>query len=321
MKVITTSAFLCALLLSGCDAAETETVSAADKNNDPELTAFIDNIKSELIFVEGGKFKMGDFGVEYYEEHLPLEADKDSKPLHDVELTSYSISKYKTRNEDFQFYLKHEGLPLRELQGRSRKPEWDTLNKDKNRPAHGDWYEANNYCTWLAKVTHLPFSLPTEAQWEYAARSRGQYLVVATDDGTWKVKDGKGINIATDRERAELARKNRSELSTYYTMPVDRYPPNPLGVYDMTGNGFEWIKDWYSPDYYQHSPEKDPQGPTKNEAIDSEGQYLKVLRGNRSAEPEQGTSISRASSPPEIHGYRLMTTTIRCVVNSPSPVK
>lgn len=312
---------LVSTILSGCDNAGSNSNVSSTKNNDPELANFIEKIKSELVFVEGGNFKMGDFGVKYSQEHMPLDGNKDSKPLHNVQLSSYSISKYKTRNQDYQFYLKHEDVSLRKFEGELEGPTWDALNKDKNNPAHADWYEADKYCSWLSKVTHLPFSLATEAQWEYAARSRGQYFVVPTDDGTWKIKDGKGINVATSKDRYEAARINRSELGISYPMPVDGYPPNPLGVYDMTGNGFEWVKDWYSENYYKNSPEKNPQGPAKADIVNDSGEYYKVLRGNRSSNAGEGITISRGQSSPDLNGNMPRSTTIRCVVNSPKPVK
>jgi formylglycine-generating enzyme required for sulfatase activity len=101
----------------------------------------------------------------------------------------------------------------------------------------------------LGEVTGLPIQLPTEAQWEYAARSRGQALQFATDNGkldfgrnSWDRKTGRYNDVVS----------------------VGSYPPNPLGIHDMTGNANEWVNDWYSPLTYgdYEGPEQvDPTGP------------------------------------------------------------
>ncbi|MCT9038856.1 formylglycine-generating enzyme family protein [Enterobacter cloacae] len=68
--------------------------------------------------------------------------------------------------------------------------------------------------------------------------------------------------------------------------PVDKYPPTPFGLYGMAENGYEWVKDWYDPDYYSKSPIKDPQGPEKPVIKDKDtGQYRKVLRGGEAPSP------------------------------------
>ncbi|MGE6430065.1 formylglycine-generating enzyme family protein, partial [Serratia sp. NPDC078593] len=176
------------------------------------------------------------------------------------------------------------------------------------------------YCAWLGKVSGLPFALPTEAQWEYAARSRGQFFIVATNSGVLEM-DGiqRGINISGSLDREEFAQK--MGLSSYIStaMPVDSYPPNPLGIYDMAGNGYEWVKDWYDPDYYQHSPTIDPQGPEKPVYKDYEGNYTKVIRGADYSGPFKGLTVARynSKSDTEVTGDK----TVRCVVNSPQPVK
>ncbi|WP_435952674.1 formylglycine-generating enzyme family protein [Dryocola sp. BD626] len=118
---------------------------------------------------------------------------------------------------------------------------WNETNRISETPAHVDWYKADKYCRWLAEVTQLPFSLPTEAQWEYAARNRGEFLIAPTNDGTIQIKNGKGINITTADDREDYAIKIGNNLRTLSPMPGDARAPNPLGIYDMAGNGFEWM--------------------------------------------------------------------------------
>jgi len=213
----------------------------------------------------------------------------------------------------------------------------------KKIPAHVDWYEAEKYCSWLGAVSGLPFSLPTEAQWEYAARSRGKFLAVATDDGTYKITDGfynrdgsggpQGINISTTRDRKEFAKALGWKVDSLISLPVDQYPPNPLGLYAMSDNGFEWVSDWYDPDYYRTSPVLNPQGPPAPvyKGEETANKYAKVMRGVDVADARWGGgfNVRRRYSPPDAttktlfrdKDIRIITDkTARCVVNSPVPV-
>ncbi|MBB1199810.1 formylglycine-generating enzyme family protein [Enterobacteriaceae bacterium 89] len=308
------------LLLQGCDQSSGSQTGAAPEHNAQDqarLEQFIQQIKSELVYVQGGGFLMGDFGEEYGQEKLPYDGKKDSKPLHKVELSSYSLSKFKTSNQQYQFYLKWSNL-----KGRGVDLDfWRDGVRTPDTPAHVDWNEANQYCTWLGKITGLPFSLPTEAQWEYAARNRGQYVVAPTDDGTIRIEGRKGINIATEDDVGGYSKSMGTSLGTLSPVPGDFRPPNPLGIYDMAGNGWEWMKDWYDPDYYNHSPVKDPQGPEKPVFKDHDGNFTKVLRSQDFSGPRRGLTMVRYNADPESRHYPPADKTVRCAVNSEQPIK
>jgi formylglycine-generating enzyme required for sulfatase activity len=311
------------LLLAACDNSAS-TTSTADAGQSQQQSAELQNmlrqVKNNLVFVEGGDFLMGDFGREYGPEKLQLDTEQDSKPLHKVTLTSYSISKFKTTNQEYQRYLKLNNLALKKVGGPLMQKIWDSHNKLPDTPAHMGWNDAEKYCIWLGKVSGLPFSLPTEAQWEYAARSRGQFIIAGTNSGVLEM-DGvnRGINISGALDRDDFARKMGLVGGTMVALPVDSYPPNPLGLYDMAGNGLEWINDWYDPDYYKHSPGVDPLGPEKPAHKDYEGNYTKVLRGASRSGPFSGLTIARFSQNPKTEV--LTDKTVRCVVNSPQPIK
>ena len=129
------------------------------------------------------------------------------------------------------------------------------------------WYEAHDYCTWAGSLIGKEGDLPTEAQWEYAARSRGSLIPFATDNG--KLEEGR--NIPTDRQLHDM----HPESGRNETIRIGRFPPTPLGLYDLSHGGLEWVSDWYDATYYSHSPQKAPQGP----ATGSE----KVLRGKHNS--------------------------------------
>jgi len=115
-----------------------------------------------------------------------------------------------------------------------------------------------DYCLWLNKVTALPFDLPTEAQWEYAARSRWQHYYFATNNG---YRQKKGSNYYDPNSGYYVDYTDEEVNSSMRIENVDSYPPNPLGVYGMTNQVAEWVNDWYAKDYYLNSPEHNPQGP------------------------------------------------------------
>ncbi|WP_454838054.1 formylglycine-generating enzyme family protein [Pseudomonas mohnii] len=142
--------------LVGCEKSLEPIDTTDEKKASLEMTEFVEELKKGLVFVEGGEFLMGDYGVEHGPEGLPYDADKDSKPLHKVELTSYSIEKVKVTNRAFQFYLKYNGLQLRQdVAGIQYK----TFSVAPHNPAHMDWYEAEKYCKWLADISDLPYAL------------------------------------------------------------------------------------------------------------------------------------------------------------------
>ncbi|WP_082819109.1 formylglycine-generating enzyme family protein [Cupriavidus nantongensis] len=181
-----------------------------------------------------------------------------------------------------------------------------------NVPAGVNWHEAKNFCLWLRNVTKLPFDLPSEAQWEYAARSRGKYHAWATDNG--KYDDGR--NVASYEQRRDMM----PGVSSPRAYPVGKFPPNPLGIYDMSSNGRDWVNDWFSPTYYEHSPRHNPPGPSRGTE--------KVVRG---LEGDYATAVTmyRQKAPPskETRFIDNIPTTdrhpdigFRCVVNSTTPV-
>ncbi|WPN51991.1 SUMF1/EgtB/PvdO family nonheme iron enzyme [Pseudomonas sp. P9_2] len=325
------------VILAGCERTDKVVNVSEVKAPSQELKWFVERVRQSLVFVEGGEFLMGDYGREYGPEKMSYDVDKDSKPVHSVKLSGYSMGEFKVTNLEYQYYLKINGLQLRQVHQAFQK-KWEDISSIPNTPAHMDWYEAEQYCAWLAKITALPFALPTEAQWEYAARSRGQFLMVATDDGTYKMTNDpvtrdwesgpRGINISSSWDREAFAKAKGWKTDTFTPLPVDMFPPNPLGMYSMSDNGYEWVKDWYDPEYYKNSPVNDPQGPEKPVFKDYFGRDTKVVRGQDFANPAWGGGVNVHRTAAEPHGYRnkeeiafLTTKTARCAVNSATPIK
>ncbi|MBJ9644733.1 SUMF1/EgtB/PvdO family nonheme iron enzyme, partial [Citrobacter sp. FDAARGOS_156] len=110
--------------------------------------------------------------------------------------------------------------------------------------------------------------------------------------------------------------------SSFVRYAVDRYPPTPGGLYGMAENGYEWVSDWYDPDYYATSPRQDPQGPEKGVILDEDnGQYMKVRRGGDNPSPGVDVGLTFFRGYAIKDNYFPDGTTVRCAVNAAEAVK
>ncbi|WP_027695516.1 SUMF1/EgtB/PvdO family nonheme iron enzyme [Vibrio litoralis] len=278
-----------------------------------------------LVFVEGGSFDMGDFKApceipSRRAERIDWSPDNKcfSGPsatlagamhLHKVTLDSYSIAKFETTFPDMEVMRKVNDLPVayQKLDGSPYIRGTDEYIKQLQKrtafaaPAK-NWQDAKDYCLWLGKVTALPFDLPTEAQWEYAARSRGQHYYFATNTGYLQLRSGSYYDTKTgymvDYTKGEINAPSGTD-------EVNAYPPNPLGVYGMSNQVSEWVNDWYAKDYYLHSPEHNPQGPeTGTEKVQRDGGGVTM-------------TFSRLHSSGEKKYY--LSSSFRCALQQPLP--
>ena len=270
MRKLIVVASVAAGLLTGCDQKSTGKRESLSE-------ALVAKSLSNMVPVKGGEFLMGDFGP-LVGQKLPFSINQDDKVLHKVVLSDFSISKFKVTNDDYNKYLQITGIkkpPINIL-----VKEYPSLQKD-DYSVGVTWQQAKDYCQWLGKESDKNIDLPTEAQWEYAARSRGQYLPFSTNNGNFEL----GSNIPEQKKLDEY-----TDGYGFPIYPIGKYPPNPLGLYDMGLSGAEWSNDWYSTDYYSHSPVYDPQGPVKGNE--------KVLRGYVGGDRQYALTIFRQSSQP-----------------------
>ena len=209
-------------------------------------------IQNEIILVEGGMFVMGS-----------KKGEDNEKPIHWVELSSFKISKYEVTNTQIARFLNEYGSD--EIKGtvfqgkrmisealngvRKNGNKWKPQVGFENHPAvHVTWYGAYEFCRFYG------YRLPTEAEWEYAA------------------KGGKESN-SNKYSGSNLLSKVAwyAGNSGFTTHEVGTKQPNELGLYDMVGNIQEWCADWYDATYYKVSAEKNPIGPNNG--------ATKVIRG------------------------------------------
>ena len=242
-------------------------------NNDLKeriLNVAIESLES-MVFIKGGSFMMGDFKAPCNPLDLKRMdwspdascntalsmAETGANYTHKVTLSNYSLSNHETTYYETDTFNRAENNPIANQISRYDKDFPIQDEQLKYRPsATKSWEEAKEYCLWLGKITNYPIDLPTEAQWEYAARNRGQNIYFATNNGYVQEIGLHYVN------KDGLIKKYTKEQGNYGDFgDIKRWPPNPLGLYDIAGNSREWVNDWYSKDYYKISPELNPQGP------------------------------------------------------------
>ena len=185
-----------------------------------EETFTVNGVSFTMKLVEGGTFQMGS---------NDSDAERDEKPVHSVTLSNYYIGETEVTQALWKAVMgsnpssfKGDNMPVEQV----------------------DWYDCQEFIRKLNQKTGKSFRLPTEAEWEYAARGG---------------KKSKGYKYAGSNNIGSVAWYTDNSGSK--THVVKGKSPNELGLYDMSGNVYEWCSDWYSSDYYGESSSVSPQGP------------------------------------------------------------
>lgn len=228
-------------------------------------------IQTPMVVVQGGKFIRGS-----------NEGKRDEMPKHIITLPSFAIDVHPVTNQQFVRFLEAMGgekdhhhrdiIILRDSRIKRSAGELLIESGYSDHPVVGvTWYGALAYAEWVGK------RLPTEAEWEIAARG------------------GKGKALYPTGQQIDKALAN---FFSSDTTPVKQYPPNPIGLYDMAGNVYEWCSDWYGYNYYEASAQEpnNPKGPLQ-------GVY-RVLRGGcwKSLKEDLGCSCRHRNNPGTVNG-------------------
>lgn len=193
-------------------------------------------IVNNMMDVNGGSFMMGDKKKKFFSFF-----SVNPNQAHQVTLSSFSIGKFPVVQSEWEAVMGYN----------------NSSYKGSDHPVTNvNWEEAHEFIDKLNSLTGLHFRLPTEAEWEFAAR---------------------GGNLGKDINNKFAGSSNIETVAWYYgnsgreTHPVGQKAPNELGLYDMTGNVWEWCQDWYDRSYYEKSPSDNP----RNDTVAS----LRVIRG------------------------------------------
>lgn len=192
------------------------------------------NTPEGMVLIPEGRFIMG--------KDSP--GPSDWKPEHTVRISSFYMDKYEVTNQQYEKFCNATGYALPQFWGND---EFRSGPAFPDHPVTGvSFIDAMNYAKWAGK------RLPTEAEWEYAARGG---------------LSGKSFPLGdnADSTTINFGKKFKG------TLKAGSFPSNGFGVYDITGNVWEWTMDYYDGDYYQVSPSDNPRGP--------EGGRFKVIRG------------------------------------------
>jgi formylglycine-generating enzyme required for sulfatase activity len=206
----------------------------------------------------------------------------EEKPIHRVWVDAFEMAIYQVTNRDWTAFMESTGHPA--------PPNWNLPNFDH--PEHPvvavSWIEAEKYCQWLSQTTGRHYRLPTEAEWERAARGNREGEQYPWGD-------------EPPEAHAEYLRRWSGEVNG--PLPVGQGTPNGFGIFDICENVHEWCADWFDRDYYQHSLERNPRGPESGDRKASRGgswrHHVKVSR-----------CAARSSIPPAFqyadYGFRVV---------------
>ena len=229
-----------------------EAADALGQAGDPRL-------EENWVRVPAGTFRMGAQKEESKGENYDPQAQDVEAPPHEVTLRAFRIGRFPLTVQEFAKFIDGHGYQTpkhwKEGFGEFTEPkDWEGQKQHPNRPVVGvSWYEASAYCSWNGS------RLPTEAEWERAARA----------------VDGHKYPWGDESPNEELANSADEKWSPHvgHPTPVGLYPrgATPDGIQDLAGNVLEWCSDWFGEDYYAESPLENPSGPRSGD--------MRVLRG------------------------------------------
>ena len=163
----------------------------------------------------------------------------NERPVHKVYIDAFELAAHQVTNADYAQFLEAAEHP--------KPPHWDDPKfNNPNQPVVAtSWFDASAYCSWLTRITGRRYRLPSEAEWERAARGG---------------VEGKAYPWGDEPPESLLDYHLRW---IHGPDPVERSNPNPYGLYEMCENVHEWCADWYEADYYSAHPEKNPARPRR----------------------------------------------------------
>jgi len=313
--------------------------AARDVRRKREERAVVSNAELQnMVWISPGKFTMG-----------ANDGHEDERPIHDVKLAGFWMDKTEVTNEQFARFVRATGhltsaerkpdskafpgvaetelvpgsrvfSPAAEGADPANPASWwkfvpganwqhpegpasTIAGREKHPVVHVSWDDAQAYSRWAGK------RLPTEAEWEYAARGsqdRARFV--------WGNDPPSGARWLLNVWQGDFPRENTAADGFPTTAPVGSFPANGLGIADLAGNVWEWCADWYLPDFYAKSPRGNPQGPAQSFDPKEPGVWKRVTRGgawtSSDRPPLSYRTSARMKTPPD---GSFQDTGFRCV--------
>ncbi len=240
-----------------------EETAAPQKEKDGERPP-----EPSMAAIRAGEFLMGS-----------REDRDEERPVHRVWVDGFEMAIYQVRNRDYMQFVRQTGHPPPPLVA---EPAF--CNPDQP-VVSVSWFDAVAYCEWLSEAARFRYRLPTEAEWERAARG-------GREGGRYAWGEDAPASLPDYTSRWKRGPE-----------PVGLYSPNPLGIHNLGENVHEWCSDWFDRNYYSVAPYRNPQGPARGERRASRGgawrHHIKVSR-----------CAARSSIPPEFlyadYGFRVV---------------
>jgi formylglycine-generating enzyme required for sulfatase activity len=202
----------------------------------------------EMVNVPAGIFMMGSLG-----------GQENESPVHEVNLSSFEISKHEITNHQFRTFVKASKYKTTAETDLSQQT-WNSYaiaGRARYPVVYITYTDAMAYCKWLSEKTKQTYRLPTEAEWEYAARGGTKNQIYP-----W----GDKIEVSQANYASDDSRKAYGEPILDYLKPVGSYAPNGFGLFDVIGNVAEWCLDGFKADFYKESPKENPICPDQGSA-------------------------------------------------------
>jgi len=232
------------------------------------------------------------------------DGEEDERPVHRIYLDDFAIGICPVTNAEYAQFVHETGHPSPALRALPQMVSgalesdfrllaaaysWNNGTPPEGRERHPvtmvGFADASAYCVWLARKTGFPVRLPTEAEWERAARG-----------GLESKRFPWGDTLDADRAHFLPGSGVKAERGT---APVGTYPPNAFNMHDMAGNVWEWVSDWYSPNYYARAQYINPQGPDAG--------LMRIVRGGAwvNADDTYLRCACRHKVPPDSYAYSI----------------
>ncbi len=239
--------------------------------------------QAKMILIPAGSFEMGD---------SLNEGEKEEQPVHTVELDAFYMDAHEVTMEQWK---KFKG-------GKVLEPWVKAASPGNKHPVVGLlWEDAVAYAEAMGK------RLPTEAEWEYAARGGlvGKRFPWGDDD----LDDD-----AVPREHANFDGKGGKDKWGDKTAPVGSFAPNGYGLFDIAGNAFEWTHDWFKYEYYKKSPRKNPTGPKVGDDVNG-AKKEHVIRGGSASLNSWALRVAKRTTIANNTFHKVAWIGFRCVVD------